>query len=228
MNSRLGESPLEMEARADEILHSPAITMETIDPMEPAVTAESPQQGTPEDFAAADVEFAQLLVLELYGDQQRTPAPVAAIKSGEPATAAEPSTAAEPAARPAPPVAPAPAESAAPVAPVALDDEPFFQESALEFTLPPGELDRIFVESRPREPRAAAAAAGAGAVALEAIDEPSTRAVKPEVSGGAKRDMPEGLEELALSEIAVRSRRNLLSAVWLCAAILWRCAWRRK
>ena len=218
-----GESPLEMETRADQILHSSAITMETIESAEPAETADPPQPDTPEDFAAADVEFAQLLVLELYGDQQRAPAPDAAIKSVKPGTA-EPPTPAESAARPSPPgpptPAPAPAESSAPDAPFApdaLDDDGLLQESALEFTLPPGELDRIFVESRPRVPRAAPAA---GAAAPGVIDEPPTRAVKPGVSEGARRGMPEGLEELALSEIAVRSRRDLPSAVWLCTATL--------
>jgi predicted Zn finger-like uncharacterized protein len=233
-----GESPLEMETRVDQILHSSSITMETAEPLEPvegaesaepSESAESTQQDNPEDFAAADVEFAQLLVLELYGDQQRTPAPVTPITSIKPDATTEPATPAEPAARPAPPP---PAESAAPTAPTAPTasddyDDPFL-ESALEFTLPPGELDRIFVESRPRVPQAAPAPASASASASasprprasEAIDEPASRAVKPGASEGARRELIDGLEELAQPEIVFRSRHGLPYAVWLCGAIL--------
>ena len=74
-----GESPLEMETRADQILHSAVISTELTEPAEsrpnPRSPRNQPEPESPEDFAAADVEFAQLLVLELYGDERRAPAP---------------------------------------------------------------------------------------------------------------------------------------------------------
>jgi predicted Zn finger-like uncharacterized protein len=241
-----GESPLEMETRADQILHSALITMETIEPVEPvepvepmepvepvepAVSTESAdptEQDSPEDFAAADVEFAHLLVLELSGDERRAPTDI--VKSIKPGVTAEPAEPTDPTAptapaAPAPPAALAtPATPAAPAAPaVSNDDDAQFQEAALEFTLPPGELDRIFVESRPRVPQAMAAARAAAPApprAIESIDEPPTGAGGPQVSEGVRREMLAGVEELALPEIAVRRRRDLPFAVWLCAAIL--------
>ena len=190
-----GESPLEMETRADQILHSAVISTELAEPTESAEyseSAESPEQETPEDFAAADVEFAQLLVLELYGDERRAPAPAAPVTPATPA-----------------------AED---------DDDDLFQEAALEFTLPPGELDRIFVESRPRMPQAAPTPPAAAPTTpppspVESVETPPTRASGPEVPEEVRRDVLAGFEELALPEIVVRSRRGLPFAVWLCAAI---------
>jgi len=219
-----GESPLEMETRADQILHSSLITMETIEPVEPAQPVEPvepawsagpTEQDSPEDFVAADVEFAQLLVLELYGDERRAPTAVTPIKSITPDATTEPTTPATP------------ATPAAPAAPAAVagsdDDDALFQEAALEFTLPPGELDRIFVESRPRVPQsmpAARAAAPNPPRAIESTNEPPSGPGGPQVSEGVRREMLDGIEELALPDIAVRSRRDLPFAVWLCAAIL--------
>ena len=190
-----GESSLEMETRADQILHSAVISTELTEPTESpestdfSDTAESPEQETPEDFAAADVEFAQLLVLELYGDDRRAPAPAA-------------------------PVTPAPAAQ----------DDDLLQEAAFEFTLPPGELDRIFVESRPRllqvTPTSPEAAPTPPPPSTdEPVEKPPTRAGGPVVSEGARREVLAGFEELALPQIVVRSRRGLPFAVWLCAAI---------
>jgi len=209
-----------METRADQILHSSLITMETIEPVEPAQPVEPvepawsagpTEQDSPEDFVAADVEFAQLLVLELYGDERRAPTAVTPIKSITPDATTEPTTPATP------------ATPAAPAAPAAVagsdDDDALFQEAALEFTLPPGELDRIFVESRPRVPQSMPAARAA-APTIESTDEPPSGPGGPRVSEGARREMLDGIEELALPDIAVRSRRDLPFAVWLCAAIL--------
>src|SRR5208283_4698630 len=112
-----GESPLDMEARADRILHSPA---------DPAVSAVLPALGEAaapqetEDLSAADVEFARLQVLDV------------------------------------PP------------------------ETSLEFTLPPGELDRIFVEPKPRTRQSAAgssAATGAAATGAAATGSAATGSV---------------------------------------------------
>src|ERR1017187_9737682 len=94
-----GESPLEMETRADQILHSAVISTELAEPTESAEyseSAESPEQEAPEDFAAADVEFAQLLVLELYGDERRPPAPVTPTTAVTPVTPTTPATAVTP------------------------------------------------------------------------------------------------------------------------------------
>jgi predicted Zn finger-like uncharacterized protein len=209
----MGESPLEMETRADQILHSAMICTDPIEPAEsaesaePAEPAEPPEQVAPEDFGAADVEFAQLLVLELYGDERRPPTP------GTPASPDTPDTPATPA-TPATPDTPAAEE----------DDDDLFQEAALEFTLPPGELDRIFVESRPRvlQPMPTALAAAPTAPppsTVESVEKPSTRASEREVSEEVRREVLAGLEELALPEIAGQRRRGFPFAVWLCAAI---------
>ena len=211
-----GESPLEMETRADEILHSavsspePSETMEFTDSTR---STESAEQEAPDDLAAADVEFAQLLVLELYGDERRAP------------TAAAPDTPAAPAA-PAAPVAPAaPAAPAAPVTPaVVADDDDLLQEAALEFTLPPGELDRIFVESRPPLPQGmptspAAAPTLTAQNAVAPVERPPNSAGGLEVSEEVRCDVLAGFEDMALSEIVDRRRRALPFAVWLSAAI---------
>ncbi len=172
-----GESPLEMEARADRILHSPA---------DPAVSAALPalrEAAAPpesEDLASADVEFARLQVLD------------------------------------APP------------------------ETSLEFTLPPGELDRIFVEPKPRTRQSAAA--GSAGVAdgtsiadssaagstepknppgkVETDEAPHDRIVGLEVSAEVQREMLAGYEQAKLPDLAAPRVRALPFAVWLSAAIL--------
>ena len=214
-----GESPLEMETRADEILHSAVSSTESSEATEFTDSTDSAEQEAPDDLAAADVEFAQLLVLELYGDERRAP------------TAAAPDTPAAPAApdTPAAPAAPAapdtPAAPAAPVtAAVVVDDDDLLQEAALEFTLPPGELDRIFVESRPRVfqgmPTSLAPAPTLTAQnAVAPVERPPNRAGGLEVSEGARRDVLAGFEDMALPEIVDRRSRGLPFAVWLSAAI---------
>jgi predicted Zn finger-like uncharacterized protein len=209
----MGESPLEMETRADQILHSAMIST---DPIEPAEPAESPEQVAPEDFAAADVEFAQLLVLELYGDERRAPTPGTPASPDTPDTPATPDT---------PDTPDTPGTPATPDTPAAEeDDNDLFQEAALEFTLPPGELDRIFVESRPRvlQPMPTALAAAPTPPppgTVESVEKPPTRASEREVSEEVTREMLAELEQLALPEIAGQRRRGLPFAVWLCAAI---------
>jgi predicted Zn finger-like uncharacterized protein len=198
----MGESPLEMETRADEILQSTAMSREPAEPVEPEETTEP---EAPADLAAADVEFAQLLVLELYGDERRAP------------TAATPTS-------PMAPVTPA-APVAAAVTPAAEigDDDPL-QEAALEFTLPPGELDRIFVESRRQVLQTMPAAPAAAPTpppqnAVEPVERPPNRPVGLDVSEGVRREVLAGIEEMALPEISGPSRRGLPFAVWLYAAI---------
>ena len=64
--SAAGESALEMEARADEILHSPA----------PKRPAKSEPASDGEDLASADVEFARLQLIEKFKpSRHETPAP---------------------------------------------------------------------------------------------------------------------------------------------------------
>jgi predicted Zn finger-like uncharacterized protein len=113
-----GESPLDLEARADSILESVAA---------PQVAHTVAKDY--EEFAHPGVEIAQLEVLDWSEDDhadRRAPA--------TPAAPTPPAAATPPA---------APTRPAAPVA----DDHTF------EFTLPPGELDRIFVESKRRAPK---------------------------------------------------------------------------
>ena len=239
-----GESPLDMETRVDEILHSVPIA-------DPSTAATQP----PEDLNATDAEFARLQVidLELYDDDRPSP----------PATAAKPPAAPAPpapAARaPAPPPAsaasasapPAPASAAAaPAAPASGAPKPrgedALPESSLEFTLPPGELDRIFVEPKPRipppAPVGAATAATAAAAAAAAPTAPATPAVsgaeakKPvqsaapfapprrrleglEISDEVRREMLSGFIAPALPEIAPPQKRGLPAGAWLGAAI---------
>ncbi len=177
-----GESPLEMEARADRILHSPA------DPAVSAVLPALSEAAAPaesEDLASADVEFARLQVLD------------------------------------APP------------------------ETSLEFTLPPGELDRIFVEPKPRARQSAAAgstAAGSASVAdgtstagssaagsaeakippgkVETAEAPHDRIVGLEVSTEVQREMLAGFEQAKFPDLAAPRVRALPFAVWLSAALL--------
>ena len=180
-----GESPLDMEARADRILHSPA---------DPAVSAVLPALGEAaapqetEDLSAADVEFARLQVLDV------------------------------------PP------------------------ETSLEFTLPPGELDRIFVEPKPRTRQSAAgssAATGAAAtgsaatgsvagdaaarsaeqkIALaskpETLEAPQDHIVGLEVPADVQREMLAGYEESKLRDLTAPRTRGLPIGAWLTAALL--------
>ncbi len=186
-----GESPLDMEARADRILHSPADP--GVSAVLPALSgAEAPEEA--EDLTAADVEFARLQVL----------------------------------------------------------DAP--SETSLEFTLPPGELDRIFVEPKPRTRQSAAAgssaasgnaatgaaatsAAATSAVAggavtrsveatvalpskLETLEAPHDRIVGLEVSAEVQREMLAGYEEAKLPELTAPRVRGLPFAAWMTAALL--------
>jgi predicted Zn finger-like uncharacterized protein len=186
-----GESPLEMETRADEILQSSVIPA-----VKNAAVPQEPQE--PLDLAAADDEFAHLQVLELYEDDRPPPAPA-------PARAA-------PAA---PGASAAPAAPAAPATPRSAFDLP--QETSMEFTLPPGELDRIFVEPKLRPPQSASNTAAATADASETTRSPITGLEVPE---DVQREMLAGFEEARLPEITSPSERSFPFAVWLGAAIL--------
>src|SRR6202030_2132336 len=104
--SSAGESPLEMETRADSILESAA-----------ALQVVQTVARDHEAFGPAELEIAQLEILDA-------------------------------------------------------DDN----ERSMEFTLPPGELDRIFIESKKRAPPASAAAAVEGEAEAEAEGEAEAEA----------------------------------------------------
>jgi predicted Zn finger-like uncharacterized protein len=94
-----GESPLELEARADHILQEPSEPPAT-DPPEPGAPLEESDEPAP------GVEVAHLQLLDRLDDR-------AALQEPE-------------------------------------DSDDSDDDTSMEYTLPPGELDRIFVESRPR------------------------------------------------------------------------------
>jgi predicted Zn finger-like uncharacterized protein len=225
-----GESPLDMETRADEILHSAAVA-------EPSPTAA--QQ--PEDLGATDAEFARLQVidLELYDDDRPSPPAPAAQPPVTPPRAAAAGAAAPPAAAAPAPAAPMPR------------GEDVLSESSLEFTLPPGELDRIFVEPKPRIPPAvpaggttaatavpaskatpvAKAAPSAPTVAGAEARKPAQGAAAPaplaprsrleglEIPDEVRREMLAEFKPAPLPEIAPPQKRSLSAGVWLAAAI---------
>jgi predicted Zn finger-like uncharacterized protein len=167
-----GESPLELETRADAILNSAL-------PVEPVETAPTP---TPVSNAPPGVEIAQLQISE------------------------------------------------------PLDD------SSMEFTLPPGELDRIFVETRPsplqqlaasltqapsQAPSQVPSSAQSQAQAPPPLAaSPTPRSTVPvveritglEVSEEVRREMLSSYEHAELPPILV-PRRRVPYAAWVCAAV---------
>ncbi len=192
----IGESPLEMEARADEILHSNVSS------------TESAEEEAPDDLAAADAEFAQLLVVELYGEERRAPEAAQPVSPGTPDTPIETVEF---------------IELAEPDA--AVGDEDLDQEAALEFTLPPGELDRIFVESRPQVLQLTPASVDPEPTltvqnAVDSVEKPPSRAGRVKVSEEVGHEAPDVFEEMVLPEITGRRQRGLPLAVWLGAAIV--------
>lgn len=193
------ESALEMEARADEILHSPTAKR----PAEPELASDG------EDFASGDVEFARLQLIDKFKpSRHETPAPPRHIappvtappppsRSPAPkAKTAAPASAAQSGKRAPREVAPAPA--AAP-APVAAGDAPgtgaaaeSADDGALEFTLPPGDLDRVFVDPTAARP---SSLAGAEAIAPRAESMGGL-----DVADHVRRDVLSGLRQRQLEE----------------------------
>ena len=191
------ESALEMEARADEILHSPA-PKRPVDP-EPADDGE--------DFASGDVEFARLQLIEKFKpSRHETPAPtrhVAPPVTAPPAPPRSPPPKAKPAAptRTAAPTPAAPAPAApAPATPGSAAAESA-DDGALEFTLPPGELDRVFVVPTATRP---ASVSGAEAIAsrarLEEHEPAGERMSGLDVADHVRRDVLAGLGQRQLEE----------------------------
>jgi predicted Zn finger-like uncharacterized protein len=268
-----GESALELEARADEILQS------TVPPVGTIV----PSAEDSEDLGAADVEFARLQVLDMLDDDEAkelpekpepappprrddsakaaeaakaaaalklasaaraaaglkaaaSKAPAAGAKLGEAlnsgdlakpggsvrsAGPAKPGSVAKPAAKSADAAGSAdarkPAAPAVP-APVSADER---QDGSLEFTLPPGELDRIFVEVAPRPAESATAAAPAQGTDPIRGEIARGRVAGLEVAEDVRREMLEGMnQELLLPQIQVPAHRPLPFALWLGAALV--------
>ncbi len=123
----------------------------------------------------------------------------------------------------------------------AMDDQPPDDDRSLEFTLPPGELDRIFVESKKRpsrpvpaavpDPTASPASTTAPIEAAEPefeaspdVDRRHSHFEVPEVSDDVRRDMLEGFEEAARPDLLGRDEQRAGAerrrfALWLGAAI---------
>jgi predicted Zn finger-like uncharacterized protein len=168
-----GESPLDLEARADRILESVDVPQ----------VARAVAEDDEEDLAPPGIEIAHLEVLDWFdgdqadgrGDEPRDPTPQTA-------------------------------------------DEP-----SLEFTLPPGELDRIFVESKPVAPQRTPHAAPP----LDAAAEPEPEA--PRISGlevpeEVRREMLAGFEQdvqhaSVVQDLAPRSQGRRGFMLWLGGAI---------
>jgi len=186
------ESALEMEARADEILHSPA----------PKRPAQPEPESDGEDFAAGDVEFARLQLIEKFKpSRHETPAP--------PRHAAPP---------PAPPRSPAPkAKPAPPASPAESADD-----TAFEFTLPPGELDRVFVDpGAARVPPSSLEEAESSAPGAQPADEgaepAARRAGALDVAEHVRRDVLAGLRQRPLDEVGEQAN-PAMRLVWSAAA----------
>jgi predicted Zn finger-like uncharacterized protein len=191
------ESALEMEARADEILHSPTPKRQA----EPELASEG------EDFASGDVEFARLQLIEKFKpSQHETPAPprhVAPPVTASPvpprspapkAKAAPPASAAASGKRAARDVAPAAAPPRAPAAPGTGAAADSADDGALEFTLPPGELDRVFVDPTAGRPSSLADAEAIAPRARPADEDPAgERTGGLDVADHVRRDMLAGL-----------------------------------
>lgn len=220
-----GESPLEMEERADEILQS------TVPPLNPMAK----QTHDVEDTGGGEVEYARLQVLEKFIEDlppSAAPpvAPVPAPASKPPVETAAPlAKAAKPAPPPpAPPSAPAaspkpPAKPAATKPATPAHDPNVDPEISMEFTLPPGELDRIFVEPAPGQLKtligaAIGEAASAESQAADPGAAPRNRTSGLEVPDEVRREMLSGMSGSLAPDIELPRRRELPRKVWLGAA----------
>jgi predicted Zn finger-like uncharacterized protein len=191
------ESALEMEARADEILHSPT----------PKRPAEPERASDDEDFVSGDVDFARLQLIEKFKpSRHETPAP--------PRHVAPPVTAS-----PTPPRSAAPKAQAVP--PTSATESP--DDGAFEFTLPPGELDRVFVDPTAARPSslADAQATAPNARPAGAHGEPSREpAGGLDVAEHVRHDMLAGLRQRQLEEPGVPANPTMRLAWGAAAAVL--------
>jgi len=241
-----GESPLEMEERADEILHS------TVPPLHQTA---KPAEDFEDSNEHGGVEFARLQVLEKFIEDlspttppPATPPPAAAAlnkskaiskpapanKSPSPAAPGKGAGGIPPAGVPVGGIPPAavPAKASAPAEGSKTQDsaksrpaasEPDLHgETSMEFTLPPGELDRIFVDAAPGQRKSLLGLAAApGEDILEAsaaLDAPGERVTGLEVSDDVRREMLAGIGGAVPAELSAPRRRELPRRVWQGAA----------
>jgi predicted Zn finger-like uncharacterized protein len=95
------------------------------------------------------------------------------------------------------------------------------EDGSLEFTLPPGELDRIFVEAAPRSVPASAPVATAESPDPTRGEGSRSRIVGLEVSEDTRREMLEGIgDQILLPQIETPSNGPLPLALWLAAALV--------
>ena len=178
------ESAIEMEKRADEILHSK--------PELAAKPSVAPQRAAPPTTATP-------------------PTPATAPTPATPPTTAAPTTTPS-------------SNRASP--PGISDSAPAEEETSFEFTLPPGELDRVFVEITPRSRSAIPAAALAlSEAAAEDLADPVSESLGRQVSGfevseDVRREMLDSFESQPLLELAATPPRPRSFFVWLGAAIV--------
>jgi hypothetical protein len=196
-----GESALELEERADSILESVGVPQ-----VAKAVAKDY------EEFGPPGVEIAHLEVLDWAEDEQDEQSALSEqAAQDEQAAHDEQSALGEQAAQDA---QPAHGEQSA-------DDSPD-DERSMEFTLPPGELDRIFIESKKR-PLQAVLTPGS-----EPAPHPERRVggyEAAEVSDDVRRDMLEGFEEAVPPAILRRHAERAGSerrrfVLWLGAAVV--------
>ena len=127
----------------------------------------------------------------------------------------------EPPNRQAPPAAQTRASPRRPRRPRAARSADEQEDGSLEFTLPPGELDRIFVEAAPRPAESAAPAAPAQGTEPIRGEGARGRVAGLEVPEDVRREMLEGMnQELLLPQIQAPAHRPLPFALWLGAALV--------
>jgi predicted Zn finger-like uncharacterized protein len=249
------ESALEMEARADEILQSSAFTAPRPKPdpalaelpsgdfarlqltekfqEEPERPKPPPAAPKPEARATAPTAPppkppAEASRAAPVAKSSRVAAPAASEPAAQVAVPAPPAPSGTSIAKPATPKPPA-----APTTPASSPSKPaeeLADDGAFDFTLPPGELDRVFVEPTPRS-RSAAPAAGSEPedAHIDALldDSSSTTAGAHRGGGGvvsedARREMLAGFTETSLAELEPPSAPTPALALfsWLTAAIV--------
>jgi len=194
-----GESPLELETRADSILESAAPQVAHVVAKEAKQTKQTKQTNEHEDHGPPGVQMARLEFIDTdVVDSAAAPG------------------------------------GAAPPGSTAADDR------SLEFTLPPGELDRIFIESRKRALQPLAPPPAEVEVDLPvhpesaAAQRVSARVSGLEVPEDVRRDMLEGIEQplppaseflrsgrgSGRGRLASPAARRRQFIVWLSAAIV--------
>ena len=224
-----GESAFDLESRADRILHT-------------KVAPSRPAAQPAEDFAPPGVEVARLQILDWSDDELRT-----AVGADDPTQHQEPEELAEPGEPQEPDEREATAEREAPAA----QATGALGETSMEFTLPPGELDRIFVESKLRQrvppvfdlaadPAPVQEAEPAAEAAQEPTPEPPRQAVRAPTRVAAPSSSPPRAPLPSGFEVSDDIRRDVLSGLetrlapewapppadrsfvpWLAAAILF-------